>query len=52
MEYAKDIWETQQVKYKFKDARRKKFLVSQFLKFTVTNNKSILDQFHKVEHIT
>ena len=51
VETAKELWDTLEAKYLTEDATSKKFLVSHFMKYSMVNNKPVMDQFHEIQHI-
>ena len=51
METSKELWDALKAKYLMKDETSKKFLVSHFMKYSMVDNKPIMDQFHEVQHI-
>ena len=51
VETAKELWDTLEAKYLMEDATSKKFLVSHFMKYSMVDNKPVMDQFHKIQHI-
>ena len=51
VETAKELWDTLEAKYLTEDATSKKFLVSHFMKYSMVDNKPVMDQFHEIQHI-
>ncbi|GMP69599.1 hypothetical protein CsSME_00028798 [Camellia sinensis var. sinensis] len=51
LETAKQLWDLLQSKYLTEDATSKKFLVSNFILFTMIDTKPIMEQFHEIQHI-
>lgn len=51
METAKQHWNILQTKYLIEDATSKKFLVSNFMRFNMVDNKPIMEQLHEIQHI-
>ncbi|XP_057247239.1 uncharacterized protein LOC130589734 [Beta vulgaris subsp. vulgaris] len=51
VESAKELWDALEAKYISEDASSKKFLVSNFNSFKMTNDRPIMEQFHEVHHI-
>ena len=49
METAKELWDTLEAKYLTEDATSKKFLVSHFMKYSMVDNKPIMDQFMRYD---
>ena len=43
METAKELWDTLEAKYLTEDATSKKFLVSHFMKYSMVDNKPVMD---------
>ena len=50
-ENAKALWDSLEAKYISEDASSKKFLVSNFNLFKMTNDRPIMEQFHEIHHI-
>ncbi|XP_056688059.1 uncharacterized protein [Spinacia oleracea] len=50
-ESAKKFWDKLDSKYMAEDASSKKFLVSNFNNFKMSNDRPIMEQFHEVQHI-
>ncbi|GMP81438.1 hypothetical protein CsSME_00036150 [Camellia sinensis var. sinensis] len=51
LEIAKQLWDLLQSKYLTEDAAIKKFLVSNFMSFTMIDTKPIMEQFYETQHI-
>lgn len=51
MDTAKQLWDILQTKYLTEDATSKKFLVSNFMRFNMVDNKPIMEQLHEIQHI-
>ena len=51
VETAKDLWTILEAKYLFEEATSKKFLVSQFMRYTMVDSKAIIVQLHEIKHI-
>ena len=50
--YAKAIWDSLEKKYDVDDAGKKKYVVCQWIKFQMVDNKQIMEQVHKYENLT
>ncbi|XP_076921704.1 uncharacterized protein LOC143583221 [Bidens hawaiensis] len=50
-ESARDLWDSLDTKYMAEDASSKKFLVSNFNSYKISNNRPIMDQFNELQHI-
>lgn len=48
---AKDIWDTLQAKYGTEDFGTKKYACSRWLKFSITDDKPVLDHVHEYKHL-
>ena len=51
MATAKEIWDALEGKYISHDATSKKFLVQKFFNYKMTDDRSIVEQFHEIMHI-
>ena len=51
VEIAKELWDTLEAKYLTENATGKKFLVCHFMKYSMVDNKPVMDQFHEIHHI-
>ena len=50
VKYAKIIWEKLEVKYGADDAGKKKYVVGEWLRFWITDDKPITEQVHVYEN--
>ena len=50
--YAKEIWDSLEKKYDVDDAGKKKYVVCQWIKLKMVDNKTIIEQVHKYENLT
>ncbi|KAH0754452.1 hypothetical protein KY290_024722 [Solanum tuberosum] len=48
----KEIWDSLDKKYGADDAGKKKYVVRQWIKFQMVDNKSIMEQVHEYENLT
>ncbi|KAL9235816.1 hypothetical protein vseg_010550 [Gypsophila vaccaria] len=48
---AKDLWDQLEASYMREDATSKKFLVSQFNMYTMSDKRSVMEQFYELERI-
>lgn len=51
MESSKEIWDALEVKYMTEDATSKKFLVSKFFNYKMTDDRNVIEQFHEIIHM-
>ncbi|KAH0709267.1 hypothetical protein KY284_010694 [Solanum tuberosum] len=49
---AKEIWDSLEKKYGVDDAGKKKYVVVQWIKFQMVDNKPIMEQVHEYENLT
>ena len=50
--YAKEIWDSFEKKYDVDDAGKKKYVVCQWIKFQMVDNKPIMEQVSEYENLT
>ena len=50
--YAKEIWHSLEKKYDIDDAGKNKYVVCQWIKLQMVDNKPIMEQVHKYENLT
>ncbi|XP_076955003.1 uncharacterized protein LOC143629677 [Bidens hawaiensis] len=50
-ESARDLWDSLDNKYTAEDASSKKFLVSNFNSYKISDNRPIIDKFNELQHI-
>nr|GEW51610.1 zinc finger, CCHC-type [Tanacetum cinerariifolium] len=48
---SKELWDTLEAKYMAEDASSKKFLVSNFTNYKMTNSRPVLEQYNKIHEI-
>nr|GFB94377.1 zinc finger, CCHC-type [Tanacetum cinerariifolium] len=48
---SKELWDTLEAKYMAKDASSKKFLVSNFTNYKMTNSRPVLEQYNELLRI-
>ncbi|XP_010684154.1 uncharacterized protein LOC104898750 [Beta vulgaris subsp. vulgaris] len=51
VESAKELWGALEAKYVAEDASSKKFLVSNFNSYKMIDGRSVMEQFHEVQHM-
>lgn len=49
MNFAKELWESLEKKYKMEDAGMKIFIVGKFLDYNMIDSKTIISQFHELQ---
>ncbi|XP_060190419.1 uncharacterized protein LOC132619578 [Lycium barbarum] len=49
---AKEIWDSLEKKYGVDDAGKKKYVVGQWIKFQMVDNKPIMEQVHEYDNLT
>ena len=51
LEIAKELWDSPESKYMIEDASSKKFLVSNFMGYKMTDSKPVKEQIHEMLRI-
>ncbi|XP_059310099.1 uncharacterized protein LOC132061272 [Lycium ferocissimum] len=49
---AKEVWDSLEKKYGADDAGKKKYIIGQWIKFQIVDNKPIMEQVHEYENLT
>jgi len=49
--FVKIVWEKLEVKYRAHDARKKNFVVGEWLRLQITNDKPIMEHVHVYENL-